>query len=74
MEYQLKVKNNERCKDNPPSKEGKACSNLRQHTDILLEPVDKGPVVVVLSKEGYIERLTKIKRTTFSIKPDIVPP
>ena len=55
VERQLKVNKNKQCADNLPSIERNAHQNLRQRTDIVIKPADKGSAVVVLSKEDYIK-------------------
>ena len=55
VEHQLVVNNMKRCQDNLSSRERKALHNLRQRTDIIIKPANKGSAVVVLSKEDYIK-------------------
>ena len=55
VERQLERLQDKRCKDNLPSDERLALKHLRQRTDIIIKPADKGSAVVVLSKEDYIK-------------------
>ena len=53
VQYQLEVNHLKQCTDNLMSSERIALRELRQHTDVVIKPVDKGSAVVVLSKEDY---------------------
>ena len=53
-----KVNENKRCTDNLPSVERNALANLRQRTDIVIKPANKGSVVVVLIKKITSQKLT----------------
>ena len=43
-----------RYRNNLPPEERTALKHLRQRTDIIIKPADKGIAVVVLSKDDYI--------------------
>ena len=43
-------------RDNLSSRERSALIRLQHGEDIVIKPADKGSAVVVLSKEGYIEK------------------
>ena len=55
VELQLDNLQAQRCKDNLPREERSALKHLRQYTDIIIKPADKGSAVVVLSKQDYIK-------------------
>ena len=47
--------NRHKYKNNLPSEERIALRSLRQRTDIIIKPADKGSAVVTLSKTDYIK-------------------
>ena len=55
MERQLNNLQAKRTKDNLPLEERKALRLLRQHTDIIIKPTDKGSTIVVISKDDYMK-------------------
>ena len=55
VKQQLEVNQLKRCTDNLTSAERIALRGLRQRTDVVIKPADKGSAVVVLSKEDYID-------------------
>ena len=59
VERQLENLQTKRCKDNLPPEERSALKHLRQRTDIIIKPADKGSAVVVLSKEDYIKEANR---------------
>ena len=59
VERQLENLQTKRCKDNLPPEERSALKLLRQRTDIIIKPADKGSAVVVLSKEDYIKEANR---------------
>ena len=48
-----------RFKDNLPPEERSALRNLRQCTDVIIKPADKGSAVAVLSKDDYIKEANR---------------
>ena len=40
--------------------EKNALQNLREHTDIVIKPANKGSTVVMLNKEGYIKEADRL--------------
>ena len=54
VKQQLDVNQPKRCTDNLTSAQRIALHRLRQRTDVVIKPADKGSAVVVLSKEDYI--------------------
>ena len=59
VERQLDNLQAKRCKDNLPPEERSALKSLRQRTDLVIKPADKGSAVVVLSKEDYIKEANR---------------
>ena len=59
VEHNLNSSQVKRHKDNLLSKERIPLNNLRQRTDIIIKPTDKGSAVVVLSKEDYIKEANR---------------
>ena len=54
-ERQLERLQDKRSKDNLPSDKRLALGHLRQCTDVLIKPADKGSAVVALNREDYIK-------------------
>ena len=59
VERQLDNLEAKRCKDNLPPEERSALKSLRQRTDLVIKPADKGSAVLVLSKEDYIKEANR---------------
>ena len=59
VERQLKNLLTKRCKDNLPPEERSALKHLRQRTDIIIKPADKGSVAVMLSREDNIKEANR---------------
>ena len=64
VEQSLEARATWRAKDNISMDERRALKSLRERTDIVIKPADKGSAVVIMSQEGYIAEVNRQLQNT----------